>query len=131
MSTDYLALARNLDLAATIVTDDMPDIAADVQSAAAAIRELHAEDEHLHSWDGLMELLDEHFPEDLIPTRDDDPYRDPGPRIVSLIRRLDAALARIAAADAEITATDLESVEALQGDLADRVRRAIHPEANE
>lgn len=50
---------------------------------------LLAELDRLHSWDGLMSLLDEHWPEDLHPTLDDDNQRDPGPRIVSLLRRVD------------------------------------------
>jgi len=49
-----------------------------------------------HSWAGLMALLDEHWPEDIFPTREDDITRDAGARIVSLVRwvdRLRAALA--------------------------------------
>lgn len=42
--------------------------------------------DRLHSWNGLLELLDEHWPEDIFPTREDDTARDPGPRIVSLLR---------------------------------------------
>lgn len=42
--------------------------------------------DRLHSWDGLMSLLDEHWPEALHPTVDDDASRGPGPRIVSLLR---------------------------------------------
>jgi hypothetical protein len=41
------------------------------------------------SWAGLMALLDDHWPADVFPTRDDDPARDPGPRIVSLLRVVD------------------------------------------
>lgn len=48
--------------------------------------ELLAEVERLHSWDGLMSLLDEHWPESIFPTLPDDSGRDPGPRIVSLLR---------------------------------------------
>lgn len=50
--------------------------------------ELLAEVERLHSWDGLMSLLNEHYPEDIFPTMQDREDRDPGPRIVSLIRTL-------------------------------------------
>lgn len=42
-----------------------------------------------HSWAGLMALLDEHWPEDIFPTREDDITRDAGSRIVSLIRWVD------------------------------------------
>lgn len=47
--------------------------------------------ERLHSWDGLMSLLDEHYPESIFPTNEDSEDRDYGPRIVSLIRRLHGA----------------------------------------
>jgi len=53
-----------------------------------------------HSWAGLMALLDEHWPADIFPTRhEDDPKRDAGARIVSLMRwvdqlRTDARLGR-------------------------------------
>lgn len=47
--------------------------------------------DQLASWDFLMELLDEHYPADVFPTLPDTERRDPGPRIVSLIRHLDAA----------------------------------------
>lgn len=42
------------------------------------------------SWAGLMEILEDIYPEDIFPTRPDDPKRDAGPRIVSLVRELDA-----------------------------------------
>lgn len=42
-----------------------------------------------HSWAGLMALLDEHWPEGIFPTREDDEARDAGARIVSLIRWVD------------------------------------------
>lgn len=58
--------------------------------------------ERLHSWDGLLSLLDEHWPEDIFPTKDDDPGRDPGPRVVSLLRALDAEKNRADAAEAAI-----------------------------
>ena len=45
--------------------------------------------DRLHSWAGLMSLLDEHWPETIFPTMVDDPARDPGPRIVSLLRQID------------------------------------------
>lgn len=49
-------------------------------------RDLRAELDRLHTWGGLMSLLDEHWPEGLVPTGPDDDSRDPGPRIVSLLR---------------------------------------------
>ena len=45
------------------------------------------------SWAGLMELLDEHWPADLFPTLQDDPERDAGARIVSLLRWVNMLLA--------------------------------------
>lgn len=56
---------------------------------AAMFAELVAEVERLHSWDGLMSLLDEHWPADIFPTQDDREDRDLGPRIVSLLRWVD------------------------------------------
>lgn len=50
---------------------------------------LLAEVDRLRTWDGLMSVLDKYLPEDIWPTRKDDPARDPGPRIVSLIRWVD------------------------------------------
>ena len=47
------------------------------------------EQERLISWSGLMELLDEHWPANLFPTLEDDPERDAGARIVSLLRWVD------------------------------------------
>ena len=52
----------------------------------ARLAETRAENTRLHTWDGLMSLLDEHWPEDLYPTREDGGDRDLGPRIVSLLR---------------------------------------------
>lgn len=42
-----------------------------------------------HSWAGLMELLDQHWPAETFPTREDDLARDAGARIVSLLRWVD------------------------------------------
>lgn len=60
-----------------------------IAAARSLVPELVAEVERLHSWDGLMSLLDEHYPEDIFPTEEDNDGRDPGPRIVSLIRQLE------------------------------------------
>lgn len=67
-------------------------------SLALAFRELAScyadlvlEVERLHSWDGLMSLVDEHYPEDIFLTKADDERRDPGLRIISLLRQLDRA----------------------------------------
>ena len=55
--------------------------------------------ERLHTWDGLMSLLDEHYPSDVFVGGAES---DPGPRIVGLVRELDAARARVAALEAGI-----------------------------
>lgn len=57
--------------------------------------ELAAEVTRLHTWDGLMSLLDQYWPEDIFPTLPDDPGRDPGPRIVSLLRGVDTQRAEV------------------------------------
>ena len=62
---------------------------------------LLAELERLHTWDGLMSLADEHYPTDIFPHlagQPDDPDRDPGPRILLLIREVD----RLRAADTDL-----------------------------
>jgi hypothetical protein len=75
------------------VCDTNPETAEFIAAARSLVPELVAEVERLHSWDGLMSLLDTYYPEDIFPTQPDDTDRDPGPRIVSLIRYLDAARA--------------------------------------
>lgn len=57
--------------------------------SAADLLGLNDDDCGHHSWAGLMALLDEHWPEDIFPTREDDETRDTGARIVSLIRWVD------------------------------------------
>ena len=72
---------------------DRPDaefIAAANPAVVLALIE-RVEDSVPKSWSGLMALLDEYYSEDAFPTMDDSPHRDPGPRIVSLIRHLDRA----------------------------------------
>jgi hypothetical protein len=66
-----------------------------------------------HSWAGLMALLDEHWPDDIFPTRyEDDDARDAGARIVSLMRWVrDLTEERDAAQEA------VERVEALADQL--------------
>jgi hypothetical protein len=64
--------------------------------------EMAAEISHLHSWDGLMSLLDEHWPQSIFPTTLDHPARDPGPRIVSLLRWVDNLRAQVELQTAEV-----------------------------
>jgi hypothetical protein len=58
-------------------------------ASADDVPALLAEVDRLHSWEGLMSLLDEHWPEDIFPTVEDSGDRDWGPRIVSLLRWVD------------------------------------------
>lgn len=66
--------------------------------AEAAEKEI----ERLQTWDGflLLDILDKFYPEDVFPTLPDDSARSEGPRIVSLLRKLDRALKRAEAAEA-------------------------------
>lgn len=94
----FLAAARRGE---SVPTDDAAQAPQDAHSGAGAVQvdvhdladasrsDLVAHVQRLHSWDGLMELLDEHWPADLFPTVADRSDRDPGPRIVSLLRWLD------------------------------------------
>lgn len=56
-------------------------------------RGAEAEVRRLHTWDGLMSLLDAHYPPD-VPLG---PDSDPGPRILRLTRELDAIRRRVRA----------------------------------
>ena len=56
-------------------------------TARDQITELEAEVGRLHTWDGLMSLLDEHYPAD-VPLVSD-PANGPGPRLVATIREVD------------------------------------------
>jgi hypothetical protein len=51
--------------------------------------------DEMSSWATLMDLLDLHYSADIFPTLPDTPNRDPGPRIVSLIRTVDQLRARL------------------------------------
>lgn len=66
-----------------------------IAAARSLVPELLAEVERLNTWDGLMALLDEHWPADIFPTLADDPDRDPGPRIVSLLRWVEQQRAEV------------------------------------
>jgi hypothetical protein len=58
-----------------------------VASVRADRDRLAAELAELHTWRGLMSLLDEHWPADVFDGSPDS--RDPGPRIVALMRQVD------------------------------------------
>ncbi|AIM51036.1 hypothetical protein SEA_MODRAGONS_92 [Mycobacterium phage Modragons] len=85
--TEDIGMAeRSAEMARHVALDHAPQLIAEIRK--------------LHTWDGLMELLDEHWPADIFPTLPDDDKRDPGPRIISLLRwvsRLRAQETRIRA----------------------------------
>jgi hypothetical protein len=60
-------------------------IPADNHETARAVNDLLAELDRLHTWPGLMSLLDEHYPADVQLGPDD----EPGPRILALVREVD------------------------------------------
>lgn len=75
------------DLESTRCTDAMQDF-----FRVGDVRALITELERLHSWEGLMSLVDEHYPTDIFPHfagAPDNPDRDPGPRILSLLREVE------------------------------------------
>ena len=57
--------------------------------AAVEYADLLGEVERLHTWAGLMELLDEHWPADIWPMLEDDLRLDAGHRVTSAMRWID------------------------------------------
>jgi hypothetical protein len=75
---------------------DLVSILTEKLSAAETERDsMRSELARLHSWDGLMELLDEHWPADIFTGESG----DPGPRMIVAIREIDRLRSRLAAAD--------------------------------
>lgn len=71
-----------------VQVDDKTYYSMDVDLARRLLAELDA----AHTWDGIMALVDEHYPTDIFPHlagQPDNPERDPDPRILSLIREVD------------------------------------------
>lgn len=124
---------RNVEHAATF---DPPTVLA----LLGRVAELEAALDRLHSWGGLMELLDGHWPEDVFGAKDPrEDRRDPGPRIVSLLNWLDREKAKAAELEAVVA-----RVEALANEwslavshshdddwYATRIRAALAGESNE
>lgn len=82
VSDILLQLADEIDGQASISA--RPGQLADLERIAARLR---AEHRRIHSWAGLMSLLDEHYPSDIFVGS----YGgDLGPRMVTLIRECDA-----------------------------------------
>lgn len=63
----------------------------DLANAQTERDQLKGEVARLHTWQGLLELLDQHWPADIFPTRKDDPGRDTGPRLIAALRRTNQA----------------------------------------
>lgn len=57
----------------------------DIPDLIAYVLFIEAENERLQTWDGMMSVLDEHYPADVF----DGSSGDPGSRIVSLMREVD------------------------------------------
>lgn len=107
MRTDIVGLTIQFPPAE--VTDELRDLifgaqegnmstienARNTPTAEAERDALRAQLDRLHTWDGLMDLLDEHWPEGMTPTLPDDVSRALGPRIVSLLRWVDALYAQV------------------------------------
>ena len=107
------AAARHNALGEALFFDRLENARADVEHLKAQRDELiserdeareeaarqGAEVERLHSWGGLLSLLDEHWPEDVFPDRTGKPDRDTGPRLVAAIRRAEKAQAEVARRD--------------------------------
>lgn len=91
-------LQRLRDKAADMHHEGYIETAEIMTSAADTIERLQQEVARLQTWDGLMGTLDKLYPEDVVPTLPDSETRDPGARIVSLVRQV----ARLTA-DAERT----------------------------
>lgn len=87
---------------------------------------LRAELERLYSWAGLLELLDEHWPEDIFPTEPDSETRDPGPRIVSLLRWVERLRAELEVQ--RVLAAEFDQVAAEKVAELNRVATAIEAE---
>lgn len=73
---------------------------ATIEDQAAELATLRAENEQLHTWDGLMSVLDEHYPHDVF----DGSSGDEGPRTVVLARALAQARDHADSGAARITA---------------------------
>jgi len=63
---------------------------------AEALAEARGEVAFHHTWDGLMALMEQHYPEEVFPIVAGPDRRDPGPRIVSLVRWVDQVRAELA-----------------------------------
>ena len=81
----WLTTAERLDRVLMAV---LPDLLAEVEAERDALAEEVA-DMVPRDWHGLMTILADVYPETAFPTLPDHEARDAGPRIVSLLRRVD------------------------------------------
>lgn len=79
-------VTRDLRAELDSMTQFAESLRAERDRSVRSCGELGVELDRLRTWNGLMELMDEKWPEDIFPTREDDTARDPGPRILSLLR---------------------------------------------
>jgi hypothetical protein len=75
--------------------EDRDAVALTAERMTSYARQFEAEVERLHTWDGLISLLNEHWPEDIFPTEPDCDDRDSGVRLLSAVRRADRAEGRL------------------------------------
>jgi hypothetical protein len=94
-------LVRSWERRYSVKASEIMAVVAPIVSARdAAVEQL----ERLHSWGGLLELLDEHWPADIFPVPEtieaakSQERRDIGPVVLSLIRWVDRLSVDLAAA---------------------------------
>ena len=75
---------------AELIEDDIPELVAEVERLREEMDGMVNKD-----WHGLMAILEDIYPEDTFPTMADDPERDAGPRIISLLRVVDGLRRRL------------------------------------
>jgi hypothetical protein len=86
MTPEELAAIRERGEHAEVVVHDLAQY---LEWVDVDRRALLAEVDRLHSWGGLMSLVDEHYPADIFPRGEDREDRDTGPRIISLLAEVD------------------------------------------
>lgn len=84
----------NANPAAVLAPLDAAERLAEVEAERDALAEEVA-DMVPRDWHGLMTILADVYPETAFPTLPDHDARDAGPRIVSLLRRVDALAAKV------------------------------------
>jgi len=96
------AFADRVDTLTAVAKGNKRHVASLLTSLIATekhVAELEPENERLHTWPGLMSVLDEHYPPDAV-------IGDTDQRIAVLVRVVDQARARVAALEAERHSTN-------------------------